>query len=86
MRLEIGAPYKGASCDVADLAEASAKWRDLVVREDLTVSGATGSLAPKAKVMDGKKVVGYVSYNGRIWAGPYWKGKPSDHKCLYPAE
>ena len=32
-----------------------------------TASGATGPLAPKCLLLKAAKIVGYVSYNGRVW-------------------
>jgi hypothetical protein len=39
--------------------------------------GVGGSKAPRCLIIDGKTIVGHVSYNGKVWAGAqYVPGAP----------
>jgi len=48
--------------NVATLADAADACRAYIARNGLGAGNWTGG-----KITDGKKVVGYVSYNGRVW-------------------
>jgi hypothetical protein len=61
MPLKLHIPQRGTFA-VADLAEASAKYSD--IRD---ASGEGASTFSFGKIYDGRKCVGHVSYNGRIW-------------------
>lgn len=47
--------------------------------------GLGGSQTPQARIYDdGGKVVGYISYNGRVWAGDPCDWKPTDAPLFDP--
>lgn len=64
---------------VADYAEASR-----IVCNERDRRGVGASRFPDALIYEGDNLIGYVSYNGRVWAGNPRLWRPG-HQPLYEA-
>ena len=70
---------------VASLAQASRLYRDAGMAH--TATGRRAGTFPEGRVYDTTtmKVVGYVSWNGRVWPRPGRVWKPEDQPLYDPA-